>query len=157
VNELRLRVKNLLDNRQKWQERVRQRQSFTPGDVPLSPADEAFLQRAYATVERHYADPGFRVETFEDEMAMGRTQLYRKLKALTGQSPNEFVRAYRLRQAASATVPAPASRRPMPPASTTSPTSPSASANSMAYPRRSTLPVKVTSGKVVLTRRALVG
>jgi signal transduction histidine kinase/CheY-like chemotaxis protein/AraC-like DNA-binding protein len=101
VNELRLRVKNLLDNRQKWQERVRQRQPFAPGDVPLSPADEAFLQRAYLTVERHYADPGFRVETFEDEMAMGRTQLYRKLKALTGQSPNEFVRAYRLRQAAS--------------------------------------------------------
>ncbi|CAA9260576.1 MAG: DNA-binding response regulator, AraC family [uncultured Cytophagales bacterium] len=100
VNELRLRVKNLLDNRQRWQERVRQRVPFVPGDTPLSPPDEAFLQRVYAVVERHYADPDFRGETFEDEMAMGRTQLYRKLKALTGQSPNEFVRAYRLREAA---------------------------------------------------------
>jgi DNA-binding response OmpR family regulator len=100
VSELRLRVKNLLDNRQKWQERVRQRVPFAPGDAPLSPPDEAFLQRVYATMERHYADPDFRGETFEDEMAMGRTQLYRKLKALTGQSPSEFVRAYRIRQAA---------------------------------------------------------
>ncbi len=100
VSELRLRVKNLLDNRQKWQERVRQRQPFDPGDAPLSPPDEAFLERAYAVVARHFADPDFRSETFEDEMAMGKMQLYRKLKALTGQSPNEFVRAYRLRQAA---------------------------------------------------------
>jgi signal transduction histidine kinase/DNA-binding NarL/FixJ family response regulator len=100
VSELRLRVKNLLDNRLKWQERVRQRQSFDPGDAPLSPPDEAFLQRAYAVVARHFADPDFRSETFEDEMAMGKMQLYRKLKALTGQSPNEFVRVYRLRHAA---------------------------------------------------------
>jgi CheY-like chemotaxis protein len=93
ASELQLRVKNLLDNRQKWQERVRQRPRFDPGDAPLSPPDEAFLQRAYAVVARHFADPDFRSETFEDEMAMSKMQLYRKLKALTGQSPNEFVRA----------------------------------------------------------------
>ena len=98
VSEPRLRVKNLLDNQQKWQERVRL-QPFNPG-APLSPPDEAFLQRAYAVVEQHYANPDFRSKTFEDEMAMGKMQLYRKLKALTGQTPNEFVRIYRLRQAA---------------------------------------------------------
>ena len=40
------------------------------------------------------------METFAAALAMSRIQLYRKLKALTDQSPTEFVRTLRLRRAA---------------------------------------------------------
>ena len=45
------------------------------------------------------ADPDLNVETIAAEMGMSRVQLYRKLKALTGNSPVELIRTTRLRRA----------------------------------------------------------
>jgi AraC-like DNA-binding protein len=40
------------------------------------------------------------VDDLGRDVGMSRTQLYRKLKALTGQSANEFIRTIRLKRAA---------------------------------------------------------
>ncbi len=44
-------------------------------------------------------DPEFGVESFKREIGMSRTQLHRKLKALTGQSTASFVKSIRLKRA----------------------------------------------------------
>ena len=51
-------------------------------------------------MEEHMSDSNFGVELFCREAAMSRIQLYRKLKALTDQSPSDFIRAMRLKRAA---------------------------------------------------------
>ena len=59
-----------------------------------------FLKNALAAVEAHIDDEKFDVESLQREVGMSRTQLHRKLKALTGQSATEFIRSIRLYRAA---------------------------------------------------------
>jgi len=63
-------------------------------------ADEVFLKKVLAAVEKHLAEEDFDVETLADEVAMSRAQLNRKLRALTSQSVREFVQSIRLQRAA---------------------------------------------------------
>lgn len=51
-------------------------------------------------IEKHIDDTEFNVTVFAREMAMARTNLFAKLKAITGQTPNEFVLTIRLKKGA---------------------------------------------------------
>ncbi|CAA9315277.1 MAG: DNA-binding response regulator, AraC family [uncultured Cytophagales bacterium] len=99
--ELRVRVRNLIAGRRNLRARFGREVKLQPKDITISSADEKFLQNAIAVVEKHMADSGFSVEALENEMMLSKMQLYRKLKALTDQSPTEFVRTLRLKRAAS--------------------------------------------------------
>jgi DNA-binding response OmpR family regulator len=99
--ELRVRVRNLIDGRRNLRARFGREVKLQPKDITVSSADEKFLQNTIAVVEKHLSDSGFSVEALENEMMMSKMQLYRKLKALTDQSPSEFVRTLRLKRAAS--------------------------------------------------------
>jgi len=46
------------------------------------------------------ADSDFNVKAFIGQMGLGRSQVEAKLKALTGQTPVEFIRIFRLKRAA---------------------------------------------------------
>ena len=98
--ELRVRVANLLAQRQLLRQRFAREVTLRPRDISITSADEVFLTRALAVVEKHFADPAFDVETFAAALAMSRVHLFRKLKALTDQAPTDFVRVLRLRRAA---------------------------------------------------------
>jgi AraC-like DNA-binding protein len=52
-------------------------------------------------IEQYLDDTSFSVDILASEMAMSNTQLYRKLKSLTGFTPNELIRNTRLERAAS--------------------------------------------------------
>jgi AraC-like DNA-binding protein len=51
-------------------------------------------------VEKNISDPFFGVEKMAEDIAMSRTNLHRKLKAVTGFSPSDFIRNVRLKRAA---------------------------------------------------------
>jgi signal transduction histidine kinase/ligand-binding sensor domain-containing protein/DNA-binding response OmpR family regulator len=98
--ELQVRVKNLIEQRKKLRERFGREVKLQPKDVAITSADEKFLNRAVEVVEKEMSDPDFSVEAFEKAMVLSKMQLYRKLKSLTDQSPNEFIRTLRLKKAA---------------------------------------------------------
>ena len=50
-------------------------------------------------VEHHMSNDKFGVEQLGDEIGMSRSQLHRKLTALLGQGPNQFIRSFRLQRA----------------------------------------------------------
>jgi AraC-like DNA-binding protein len=98
--ELVVRTRNLIESRQRLRERF-SRDMFLPSTNRLQPsADEKFLQCIMAIVEPHLADADFDVEELGHEIAMSRSQLYRKLYHLTNHSPSDFLRTIRLRRAA---------------------------------------------------------
>ena len=82
--ELQVRVKNLIEQRQKLRERFGREVTLQPKDVAITSADEKFLNRAVEVVEKNMDNPDFSVEAFENAMTMSKMQLYRKLKSLTG-------------------------------------------------------------------------
>ena len=74
---------------------------FKPKDIAVTSMDEKFLQRVGEIIEEHMSDEEFSVEMFSREMRMGRVQIHRKLRALTGKSASGFIRTLRLMRAAS--------------------------------------------------------
>ena len=71
----------------------------THAEQQLSMYDQLFLEKLRESVEKHYADQSFNVESLADMVCLSRTQLYRKCKALTGESPVEVIRNTRLEHA----------------------------------------------------------
>ncbi len=62
--------------------------------------DQRLLRKAIEVVESNLSDPLFGVEKLGREMGMSRTNLHRKIKAITGFPPSELIRSIRLRKAA---------------------------------------------------------
>ena len=69
-------------------------------EAVLNPQDQAFVDKATSLVLAHLSDTDFNIDRLCREMAMSRTFFYGRLKTLTGQSPQDFMRLIRLEQAA---------------------------------------------------------
>ena len=65
-----------------------------PADTPK--AESPFLERFRSILQQNLHDADFNVERMGEEMGMGRGQLYRKVKQLTGMTPVELLRKSRL-------------------------------------------------------------
>jgi len=100
MKELRIRIKNLIEQRKKLRERFKQNLNLEPKEIAVTSADEKFINRAMEIIEKHMGDSEFEVRQFQEEMFMSRMQLFRKIKALTNQTPGEFIRTIRLKRAA---------------------------------------------------------
>ncbi len=111
--ELSVRVQNLLKQRELLRQKYSQQMtepninSSVKDTEPVReypvrdyPVRDEFLEKAIEVVNEHLADSSFSIEEFCQAMQVSRTQLHRKLKALTGQNSTEFVRNFRLRHAA---------------------------------------------------------
>ncbi|MCM1502781.1 MAG: response regulator [Bacteroidales bacterium] len=70
-------------------------------EVCASGADEKFLQRCVAVIFENIEKEDFNVDFFCSQLTMGKTSLYRKIKALTGESIGEFIQNTKLKYAAS--------------------------------------------------------
>ena len=73
--------------------------SLTP-QSDNKPYDDNLMQKLISIFELHIDDPDFDIEQLGQEISMSRTQLFRKINALTGSSPKELLRNMRLRSAA---------------------------------------------------------
>ena len=97
--ELLARVNNLIESRKKLREKFRGQIILKPSEIAGSSIDETFLNRLMKIVEEHMGDELFGVERLSDKMGMSRSQLHRKLHALTGKGPNQLIRSFRLNRA----------------------------------------------------------
>ena len=68
--------------------------------LATNPMDKEMLDRAMAIIELHLYNTDFNVNIFAREMGMARTNLFTKLKAVTGQTPNDFILSIRLKKGA---------------------------------------------------------
>ncbi|MGI9542304.1 MAG: hybrid sensor histidine kinase/response regulator transcription factor, partial [Cyclobacteriaceae bacterium] len=98
--ELAVRVKNLIDQRQKLRELFAQGINVDPKQITVTSLDEQFLQNTLDLLEEKYADANFGVPQMQESLTMSKTQLHRKVKALTDQAPGELLRNFRLKRAA---------------------------------------------------------
>jgi AraC-like DNA-binding protein len=65
----------------------------------LSLNDEIFLYQLIEFIEKEWHDKGLKVEDFGLSMGMSKTLIYKKMVSITGQSPNSFLKEYRLNRA----------------------------------------------------------
>jgi len=94
------RIQNIIDTRRKLWRKIASDSSIIPEGVELSNKDEEFFENAVEIVNKYISDASFSQMTFSQEIGMSRASLYRKLKKLTNQSINIFIRNIRLKKAA---------------------------------------------------------
>ncbi|WP_170299096.1 hybrid sensor histidine kinase/response regulator transcription factor [Larkinella terrae] len=100
VLELQLRVRNLLESKRRLRERIHAELTQTEGFPGSAPAEsDPFLEQITALLEANLDKSGFRVEEVMRQTSMSRMSLHRKMKTLTGMSPGDFIRLYRLKRA----------------------------------------------------------
>lgn len=96
---LRVRLRNLIDNRRRLQSFFADRSVLKK--EAISDVDKGFVEKLRELIEAHLGNSGLSVEDLGEKLGLSRVQLYRKAKALTGYSPNELLRIARLKRAAS--------------------------------------------------------
>jgi len=101
IKELQIRIENLIKIRKKLQEKFSRIENKTPKaeEKKLSSVDEKFMFKVMDIIEKHISEEDFNIEDFCSEVAMSRTQLHRKLKALTGKSASIYIRSVKLANA----------------------------------------------------------
>ncbi len=97
--ELLLRCQNLLHIRQLLNQRIQANMGQRP-IAGLSAKDQEFLTRLEQVVSAHYSSADTQVQHLAKAMHMSESQLQRKTRALLDQGVNEYLRNYRLKQAA---------------------------------------------------------
>lgn len=96
ARELNLQIENLIQSRKELQKRFAEKVIFQPKEISTTSQEEAFLSNLMEVMESKALQEDFGVEKLANELLMSRSQLNRKISALTNQSPNQFIRRYRL-------------------------------------------------------------
>jgi len=100
TEELRVRIANLIEQRTRLAAKYRNHITVLPTSSEGVSMEEKFLQKVKTAVETSMGDCDFCVDNLADQMNLSRTQLLRKMKALTGLSPNDFIKDMRMKKAA---------------------------------------------------------
>ena len=66
----------------------------------MSENDRKLIDEITKAIEKNMIDSDFNVTKLQEVVGIGGKQLYRKIKALTGRTPVEYIREMRLRKAA---------------------------------------------------------
>lgn len=101
---VKLRIIRILEERKKLRETLLQKlqsSNLLMGEPEkVENMDDFFLRKFLTQIEQVYADPEYNIERLSDTLGLSRGHLHRKIKDLTGTSPVDFLRNYRLKKAA---------------------------------------------------------
>lgn len=101
MKELLRKVKNILRTRDSLISRyINSKTQVDPVKLTQSPLDEQFLKKAIEVMEKNLDNADFTTDEFASEMCMSRSNLHLKMKAITGEATNDFIRRTRLTNAA---------------------------------------------------------
>ena len=93
------RVDNLLRSRTMLRSLFSDDKKEEAAEEQLGTRDQTFINRLRDSIRQNMGDSDFTVERLGEEVGLSRVQLYRKVKALTGQTPVDLLKKARLERA----------------------------------------------------------
>jgi DNA-binding response OmpR family regulator/ligand-binding sensor domain-containing protein/signal transduction histidine kinase len=97
---LHARLKNLILLRSHLQKNRNREMALLPGKIFESEIDRDFMKELNSIIKKNLSDPEFNVDQLGKKLYMSRLTLYRKILAISGETPSEFIRSHRLRRGA---------------------------------------------------------
>ncbi|WP_210488162.1 hybrid sensor histidine kinase/response regulator transcription factor [Rufibacter aurantiacus] len=94
------RIRNLISQRALLQKVFEKKISVQASENEIVSLDDKLIRKAIKYVEDNLSNPDLSVEEMSKELGVSRVHLYKKMMAITGQSPVEFIRKIRLQHAA---------------------------------------------------------
>jgi signal transduction histidine kinase/DNA-binding response OmpR family regulator len=98
--ELAARIKNLIEQRKHLREKFSKEINIKAESISSNVVDKEFVQKIIDIIEKNLGNEKFDSQMLSEELFVSRSQLNRKLHAVTGQGPGEFIRIYKLKRAA---------------------------------------------------------
>lgn len=97
---LKAKIATILKNKELQKEHLRTRILRMPDiEIPES-IDDTLIAKINDVIKQNIAESNLTVEFLASKTALSRVQLFRKMKAITGCSPSEYIKAIRLEHAA---------------------------------------------------------
>ena len=93
------RIKNLIDLRRHLQIKIQRQIRSLPEEIQISSVDRQFIDELKGVVEKNLNDQYFNLDNLIKQLNMNRSTLFKKVKALTGETVNQFILSYRLDKA----------------------------------------------------------
>ncbi|MFC2080022.1 response regulator [Bacteroidota bacterium] len=100
ITVLEAQIERLISNRIRLQETIKGNGVASEDDEVILTREEHFLNQVKEIIDEGMSDPELNVNMLADKISLSSTQLYRKIKAVTGQSSVDFIKDYRLDRAA---------------------------------------------------------
>jgi AraC-like DNA-binding protein len=97
---LMARIENLIDLRRQLQLNITREMTLQPDRISVSTIDNEFIKELKAAIKENISHPDFNVEQLARKLYMDRSTIYRKVLALTGETPTDFIRTCRLKRGA---------------------------------------------------------
>lgn len=98
IDMLKLRINKFIELAKMSHKQFRKKIDVQPGEITITPLDEQFIKQAIGIVEANIGNSDFSVETLGKELAMNRVALWKKLQAITGKGPGDFIRTIRMKR-----------------------------------------------------------
>ena len=98
LHNVRKRIQDLENRLSSPQQPTSEIEKTQPADL-ASCTDEEWISTAKHILDKHIGDIDFNVMVFAHHMGMGKTSFGKKIKELTGLTPNNFIIAYKLDKA----------------------------------------------------------
>ncbi|MGN1220140.1 MAG: ATP-binding protein, partial [Candidatus Cryptobacteroides sp.] len=99
IHVLCTRIDNLLGHIQHLREAIN-KDVLSISQTEIKSPDDVFITKLVSLIEENIAEPDLNIPFLCDRMSMSHVSFYRKVKSLTGQNINSFVREIRLKKAA---------------------------------------------------------
>ena len=93
------KIRNLLMQQALSKKTYQKQVAVQPLDAEVESVDDKFIRQLCLQLEKHLSDSSYSVDQLSADMNMSRVGLYKKILPLTGKSPVEYIRYYRLQKA----------------------------------------------------------
>lgn len=100
LEHLLVRMNSLIAQRESLKKLYLQQLKLEPSEITVNSLDEKFLDELLSTIEKEIDNSELSVKLLGEMLGISKTNLYRKIKGLTGQTATEFIRNIRLKRAA---------------------------------------------------------
>ncbi|WP_299547961.1 hybrid sensor histidine kinase/response regulator transcription factor [Seonamhaeicola sp.] len=95
ISEIKLKIKNILDSRYQLLKNFEKQTSAKANSSNIETTDK-YLEKINLKLNEHLENSELSIDKLCSELGIGRSQLYRKIQALTGKSIIEYINSYRL-------------------------------------------------------------
>jgi len=96
---LHSKIRNILAQQESFRRVYQKQVEVRPAKVESESPDDDFLQQVLQEIERNISNSNFSVDILSGLMLVSRVTLYKRIVALTGKTPLEFIKSYRLKRA----------------------------------------------------------
>ena len=97
---LKAQINNILQNRDIIRKSVNESPLSSNSKIIINSSDNSFIQRLNEYILQNIDNTDMNIESLSNQLNMGRTSLFNKIKSISGMSPLEYVRLIRLKHAA---------------------------------------------------------